>query len=327
VGQQNEDEEEDEDEEIAQMEEHAGDVTENVTQNLLDIPLPFGQNPLQSDVHLPQNPIDGQVGDLENQGMVAEPAQSDTQGDFSQAVPVLSSYGDLNPSTDTAEPSTTAEEATPQGTEPKVEGDIDANLLPNKQENDLRNVNDKDETENKGRLFISNIRGSHGGSGVNPAGNSTPRDEGNVDGQDGGTQVQNGQQVATGNGTSEEVMDTNSTQNQGEAASASNEQESHATSERGKESSENTKRSEQPFLTTSQGEENKSETTQVKTEQLDEMDTDSDALATLASAALGCDQAPTNGVKADLQVGACLISISIQQTYFKQNINKKLLFL
>jgi hypothetical protein len=309
VGQQNEDEEEDEDEEIAQMEEHAADVTENVTPNLLDIPLPFAPNPLHSDVHLPQNPIDGQVGDLENQSMVVEPAQSDTHGDLSQAVPVLSSYGDLNPAptTGNAEPSTAAEEATPQQTEPKMAGDVDANVLPNKQENDERNVNDN-ETEIKGRLVISNIRGSHGGSGVNPAGDSSARDEGNVGGQDGGTQAQNGQQVATGNGTSDELMDTDSTQNQGEAASGSGEQESRATSERGKELSESTERSEQPLLSASQGEENKSETAQVKTEQLDEMDTDSDALTTLASAALGCDQAPTNGVKADLQVGVCLIS-------------------
>jgi hypothetical protein len=330
VGQQNEDEEEDdEDEEIAQMEEHAGDVTENVSQNLLDIPLPFAQNPLQSDVDLPQNPIDGQVGDLENQGIMAEPAQSDTRGDFSQAVPVLSSYGDLNPdsATGTAEPRTTAEEATPQETEPEVEGDVDANVLPNKQENDGRNVNDNDVTEAEGRVAISNVGGSHGGSGVNPASNSSPRDEGNVGGQDDGTQIQNGQQVATENGTSEEMLDKNSTQNQRETPNASNQQESHATSERGKESSENTKRSEQPFLTTSQGEENKSETTQVKTEQLDEMDTNSDALATLASAALGCDQAPTNGVKANLQVGACVISINIQQTSFLEKKRKTFIFI
>jgi hypothetical protein len=323
VGQNEDEEEEDEDEEMAQMEEHAKDVTGNITQNLLDIPLPFAQNPPHSDVHLPQNPVDGQVGDLENQGMVVQPAQSDTHGDLNQAVPVLSSYGDLNPdpATDTAEPPTTAEDAAPQETEPEVEHDVDPSVLPNNQENPGGSINGKDETENEDKVDISNVQGSHGGSGVNPGGNSngSPRDEGNVDGQVNGNQVQNGQQLVTGNGTSEEGLDANSSQNQGETPNASNGHESHATSERGKEPSENTKINEQPFLTVSQGEEDKSEATQVKTEQLDEMDTDSDALATLASAALGCDQAPTNGVKAVLQVGACLISINIRQIL----LNKK----
>lgn len=324
VGQQNEDEEEDEDEEISQMEEHAEDVTENITQNLLDIPLPFAQNPLQSDIHLPQNPINGQVGDLESQGMVVEPAHSDTHGDFNQAVPVLGSYEDLNPdpATDTAEPPTAAEEAAPQETEPEVEGDVEADVLPNNQENSDGNVNGKEETESEDRVDISNVQGSHGGSGVNPGSNSngSPRDEENVDGQDNGNQVQNGQQLATGNGASEEGLDTNSSQNQGGTPNANNEQESHATSERGKESSENTKRSEQPFVTSSQGE-NKSETSHVKTEQLDEIDTDSDALATLASAALGCDQAPTNGVKADLQ--DTKVKQECAQTPMAESVKKK----
>jgi host cell factor len=310
-GQQNEDEEEeDEEEELPQMEEHAGDVT----QNLLDIPLPFPQNPLQSDVHLPQNPVDDQVGDLENQGMETQPAQSDTHGDFSEAVPVPSSYGDATPepATDTAKPPTTAEEATPQEEQPGMEDDVDANVLSDNQESAERNVSDNDETENENGVDISNVLGSHGGNGGNPAdiSNVSPKDVGNMDGLDNGNQVQNGQQLATGNGTPEEGLDTNSVQNQGETPNASNEQESLAAPERGKEPSEN-KRSEQPFLTTSQSEEDKSETAQVKTEQLDEMDTDSDALATLASAALGCDQAPTNGVKANSQVGTYLISINI----------------
>lgn len=306
MGQQNEDEEgEEEEEEIAQMEEeHAEDVAENIAQNLLDLPLPFAQNPLHPGVHLPQNSIDGQVGDLENQVMMVQSAgvQSGTHGDFNQAVQVLGSYGDLNPNaaTDTAEPSTTAEEDAPQETEPEVEGDVDANIL----NNNPGNVDGKGAAEHEGEVGVSNIHSPHGENGVNPGteGNGKPRDVENVEDQDNGNQVQS-EQLATGNGTSEEGLPENSSQHHVETLSASNEEESQTKSERRKESSENTKRSDQPLLTTCQREEAKSDVAQVKTEQLDEMDTDSDALATLASAALGCDQAPTNGVKAELQVG------------------------
>lgn len=310
LGQQNEDEdEEEEEEEIAQMEEeHAEDVTENLTQNLLDIPLPFSQNPLPPAVHLPQNPIDDEVGDLKSEAMVVQSAgvQSSTHGDFNQVVQVLSSFGDLNPDPvkDTAGSPTTAEEDAPQETEPEVEDNVDENVLPNNPENPGGNVDGKVATESEGGMDVSNVPSPHVENGVSSGGNdnSDPRDEGNVESKDSDNQIQSGLQLATGNGT-EEGLQANPSQSQGETPNASSEQESQAKSEGVKESSENTKKSEQPLLTASQGGEEKSDITQVKTEQLDDIDTDSDALATLASAALGCDQAPTNGMKPELQVG------------------------
>jgi transcription initiation factor IIF auxiliary subunit len=289
LAQQNEEEEEEEEEEVAQMEqEHADDVTQNITENLLDIPLPFSQNPLNSDVSLPQNPADGQAaGDLENQ--VTEAQSAAGQSDFNQAVPVLSSYGDINSSadTDTADTPTVAEEDAPQETEP----DVDENVCPNNPESPGQNVGSKDGTDNEGEVGISGVQSLH---------------EGNVDDKDNGNQVQTGQQLVTGNSTLEEGLLANASQSQGETADTNNAEESQATIERAKESSENTKRNEQSLLTVSQAGEDKLDAAQVKTEQLDDIDADSDALATLASAALGCDQAATNGVKADLQVRPCL---------------------
>jgi hypothetical protein len=292
LGQQNEEEEEEE-EEVGQMEAHTDDVTQNMPENLLDIPLPFPQTSLNSDVSLPQNPADGQaVGDLENQVTVAQSAGG--QSDFNQSVPVLGSYGDLNPSAAIDDPPTVAEEDAPQETE----SDMDENVCSNNPENRGGDVGGKDGMESEGGLDIPSLQSLHEGNDIN----SNTRDEGNVDNKDNGNQVQTGQQLATGNGTLEEALQANTSQSQGETADASNAQESQATTERAKQSSENTKRNEQPLLTVSQT----GDAAQVKTEQLDDMDADSDALATLASAALGCDQASTNGVKADLQVGTYL---------------------
>lgn len=302
LDQQNEEEEEEE--EVAQMEEeHADDVTQNITENLLDISLPFSQNPLNSDVSLPQNSTDGQaVGDLENQ--VTEVQSAGGQSDFDQAVPVLSSYGDVNSSatTDTAEPPTVAEEDAPQKTEPGM----DENVCPNNPEIPGGIVGSKDGTESEGGIGIANIQILHEGNGITTGNdvNSSIRDEGNVDNKDNGNQIQTGQQLAAGNGTLEEGLLENTSQSQGETADTSNLQESQAMTERAKESPEHTKRNEQqPLLTASQAGEDKLDAAQVKTEQLDDIDADSDALATLASAALGCDQASTNGVKTELQVG------------------------
>jgi hypothetical protein len=304
--QQHEDEEEEEEEEeIAQMEEeHAEDVTENISQNLLDIPLPFPQKSVDPGVNLPQNPIDGEVGDLSQAMVVESPGvQSSTEGDFNQAVQVLGSFGDLNPDPvkDTAEPPTTADSA-PQQTEPEVEDNVDEKALPSNPENPGGNVAGKVATESEGGMGVSDVPSPHVENGVKSGGNDNI-DEENVESKDSGNQVQSGLQLATGNGT-EEGLQVNASQSQGETPNASNEQESQAKAERGKESSENPKRSEQPLLTPSQGEEEKSDITQVKSEELDDIDTDSDALATLASAALGRDQAPTNGLKSELQVGA-----------------------
>lgn len=308
LDQQNEGEEEEEEEEVAQMEEeHTDDVTQNITENLLDIALPFSQNPLNSDVSLPQNPTDGQaVGDLENQ--VTEAQSAGGQSDFDQTVPVLSSYGDVDSSatTDTADdPPTVAEEDAPQKTEP----DMDENVCPNNPESPGGIVGSKDGTESEGGVGISSIQILHEGTGI-PTGNdvnSSIRDEGNVNNKDNGNQVQTGQQLATGNGTLEEGLLENTSQSQGETADTSSAQESQAITERAKESPEHTKRNEQqPLLAASQAGEDKLDAAQVKTEQLDDIDADSDALATLASAALGCDQASTNGVKTELQVGTLL---------------------
>jgi hypothetical protein len=308
--QQNEDEDEEEEgEEIAQVDEgHAEDVTENITQNLLDIPLPFPQNPLPPAVHLPQNPVDDEVGDLKSQAVVVQSdgVQSSAHGDFSQAVQELGSFGDLNPDPvkDSAEPPTAAEESAPQETEPGVEGNVDENVLPNNSENPGGNIDGKIATESESEMDVSNVPSPRVENGVSSGGNnsSDPRDEEKVENKDSGNQIQSGLQLATENDT-EEGLQANPSQSQGETQNANNEHESEAKPERGKESSESTRRSEQPLLTASQGEEEKSDITQVKTEQLDDMDTDSDALATLASAALGCNQAPTNGVKSELQVG------------------------
>jgi hypothetical protein len=304
LGQQNEEEEEEE--EVAQMEEeHADDVTQNITENLLDIPLPFSQNPLNSDVSLTQNPTDGQaVGDLENQ--VTEAQSAAGQSDFNQAAPVLSSYGDVNSSagSDTADPPTLAEEDAPQETEP----DVDENVCPNNPGSPGGNVGSKDGTESEGGVGISSIQSVHEGNGITTGNdvNSNARDEGNLDNKDSGNQVQTGQQLVTGNSTLEEGLLANTSQSQGETADTNNAQESQATTERAKELSVNTKRNEQPLLTASQAEEDKLDAAQVKTEELDDIDGDSGALATLASAALGCDQASTNGVKGELQVGTYL---------------------
>lgn len=305
IGQQNDDEDEEEEEEITQMEdEHAEDATENITQNLLDIPLPFSENPVPPVVQLAQNPIDDEVEDLKSPANAVQSAgvQSSTHGDFSQAVQVLGSSGDLNPDPvkDTAEPPATAEDA-PQETEPDFEDDVHENVFSNNSENPGGNVDGNVATESGSGMDVSNTLSPRIENGVNAVGNnSDPKDEGNVESKDSGNQVQSGLQLATGNGA-EEGLQVNPSQSQGETPIASNEQ-SQVNSEKGKESSENSKRSEQPLLTATQREEEKSDVTQVKTEQLDDIDSDSDALATLATAALGCDQAPTNGVKSELQV-------------------------
>ena len=320
LGQQNEEEEEEEEEEVAQMEEeHADDVTQNITENLLDISLPFSQNPLNSDVSLPQNPADGHaVEDLENQ--VTEAQSAGGQSDFDQAVPVLSSYGELNSSatTDTADPPTVAEEDAPQETEP----DMDKNVCSNNPESPGGNVGGKDGTESESGVGISSIQSQREGNGITAGNdvNSKIRDEGTMDNKDNDNQVQTGQQLTTGNGTLEEGLLANTSHSQGETADTNNAQESQATTERAKESPEHTKRNEQPLLAASQAGEDKLDAAQVKTEQLDDIDADSDALATLASAALGCDQASTNGVKTELQVGTkklCKHKIAVFGT--KQN--------
>jgi hypothetical protein len=275
-------------------------VTQNITENLLDISLPFSQNPLNSDVSLPQSRTDQVVGDLENQ--VTEAQSAGGQSDFDQAVPALSSYGDVNSSatTDTADPPTVAEDV-PQKTEP----DMDENICPLNPESPGGNVGSKGGTESEGGVGISGIQSLHEGNGITTGDdvNSSIRDEGNVDNKDNGNQVQTGQQLSTENGTLEEGLLANTSQSQGETAAISNAQESQAMTEIAKESPEHTKRNEQPLLAASQAGEDKLDAAQVKTEQLDDIDADSDALATLASAALGCDQASTNGVKTELQVG------------------------
>ncbi|XP_069694515.1 host cell factor-like isoform X2 [Periplaneta americana] len=296
LGQQDEEEEEEEEEEAMppMEEEHAEDVGENITQNLLDLPLSFGQNTLHSGVHLPQNPIDGQVGELENQVMVVQPAggvQTATQGEFNQPVHVLGSFGDLNPNqanlSDTTTPPATTEGDTPQETSAEAEEQqgVDSTVAKNPEPEG----NTVSEETGDAKSTESNAPASNEGEDVNPGGDSSnsPESE-NVEG-DAATAEQI--QSATGNSNSE-VLQSNQLQSEAEAPALSDEQEPDVKPEIAKEPMEST----MPQI-----EDEKPDITQVKTEQLDEMNADSDALATLASAALGCDQAPTNGVKTELQ--------------------------
>ncbi|KDR18129.1 Host cell factor, partial [Zootermopsis nevadensis] len=219
----------------------------------------------------------------ENPGSIDNPGSSEENGNTGGNA---GNSGD--PVKDTAEPPATAEDA-PQETEPDFEDDVHENVLSNNSENPGGNVDGSVATESGSGMDVSNTLSPRIENGVNAVGNnSDPKDEGNVESKDSGNQVQSGLQLATGNGA-EEGLQVNPSQSQGETPIASNEQ-SQVNSEKGKESSENSKRSEQPLLTATQREEEKSDVTQVKTEQLDDIDSDSDALATLATAALGLKQ-------------------------------------
>ncbi|KAJ9588372.1 hypothetical protein L9F63_018242, partial [Diploptera punctata] len=276
LSQENE-EEDDEDEEMAPIEDETSeDVTENISQNLLDLPLPFGQTT-----------VDGQVGEMESQVMVVQPTTTSTQSEETQNASGLKPFSGAN--FNSAQSSTNT--ASAEGESAQASG---ASI-----EDTIALKNPEDSNKKNGTTTAVGIE--------------------EMDTSGNGSEDQNVQVTAANHALG--TLPTATVQ--GEILGTATEQEPEVKQEKLDEA--DTKNAAQPDV--------KVEVPVIKTEQLDDLETDSDALATLASAALGCDQAPTNGIKnetsfMELESSSCLMQIEDEEsssiatnniTGFKQN--------